>query len=267
MATIDITQMAPTFPVRLVAFLDILGFKTLVMQDEQEALRAISAIDSNIAHILDILHDQHGKDFTAKSFSDCISLSCENTPDNVFYMLYELAFIQLYLSFEGIFLRGGFTRGRHFENARMIFSQGVVNAFNLEQMAVYPRILVDKTLLPEILADEETYFGNQADFKKHDFLMKSPDGECFVDYLHFLAEEGIDELDGLCDHKREILKKLQAHMGFPRIVDKYRWLAEYHNAKFSQFFKDDEYDVPYLAQKALINIGSHFPQFSRLGGL
>lgn len=254
------------YPDKLVAFLDILGFKKLVWQDKAEALTAINFIDERLDHILTALYRQHGKTFSTKLFSDCICLSCEFTSENLFYILYELGFIQLFFSFEGIFLKGALSKGNHFENDRMIFSRGLIKAYELEQSAIYPRIIIDPDLLDHIRKDKDIYYALFAGFKKEDFIIEAPDGHFILDYLHLIYEEGADQFEDLKRHKRAILKNVQQNNENIRILEKYRWVAEYHNYKFKEIYAPDDWEESYASEilvETSIDLDSVFPKFQK----
>lgn len=255
------------FPDKLVAFLDILGFTKLVLQNETTSLQTINFIDGHVRHILKILQEEYGMKFSSKLFSDCMCVSCEYSNENIFYILHELAYIQLYFSLEGIFLRGALSRGNHFENARMIFSRGLVKAYELEQNAIYPRIIIDNELVDQIKHDQGSYFPIYVEFKKQDFLLKSPDGQFFIDYLNFLHEEGSDQIESLITHKQAILEKVEENRDDPNIVEKYRWLAEYHNFKFNEMFTPDDFEESYsveVIKETSIDLGLTFPHFLKI---
>ena len=254
------------YPDKLVAFLDILGFRKLIWQHKSEALKSINFIDERIQYILNVLHENHGKTFSTKLFSDCICLSCEYTFENLFYILYELALIQLYFSFEGIFLKGALSKGNHFENDRMIFSKGPMKAYELERDAIYPRIIIDKNLIDQIKDDNNSYYPTYIGFKKQDLLIQCPDGQFAVDYLNLLYEEGIEQIDGLKNHKRSILMNVEQNHGNINVIEKYRWLAEYHNYKFNEIFASDSCEESYAAEIAgevSIDLASISPQFNK----
>jgi len=78
-------------------------------------------------------------------FSDCICSSSPFTPDNVFRFIYALEAIQMNLASNGVFIRGGIAIGKHFENERMIVSEGLIEAYLLEsKQAVFPRIITSE---------------------------------------------------------------------------------------------------------------------------
>jgi hypothetical protein len=252
---------------KLVAFVDILGFKHLITQEKSKAIKSLNDIDSSIQHILWILKEQHQKTFSTKLFSDCICISCDDTLENVFYIIYELSYIQYSLSLEGIYVRGGLSFGDHFENNRIIFSNGLVKAYELEQTAHYPRIIIDSELIIRIFEDDENYFPYYCGFKKRDFIIESPDGHFSIDYLHMLYEEGFEQLEELKFHKEALITNLMANYNNQKIVDKYRWLAEYHNNRFNEIFASEEYEEEYVKsvnESIYINIETTFPSFKKV---
>jgi hypothetical protein len=75
---------------------------------------------------------------------------------------------------DGLFLRGGVATRRHFENERMIFSEGLVSAYELETLARWPRTLVHESVEALALTDP--------------LIRKDPcDGRRFVDYLEYCS--------------------------------------------------------------------------------
>ncbi|HHT9112390.1 MAG: hypothetical protein HZA47_03950 [Planctomycetes bacterium] len=250
------------YPDKLVAFIDILGFKDLVMQGREGALQTINYIDGHLKHVLNVLNDNYGKTFSTKLFSDCICVSCEYSKENIFYILYELAFIQLYFSLRKMFLRGALSHGCHFENERMVFSQGLIKAYELEQVAMYPRIIVDSTLVEQII-NEQNPFEKKNNLN---FIMESPDGYFFVDYLNMLYEDGMEQIEFLHDHKESIIENVNKNLKNIRILEKYRWIAEYHNYKFNEIFDADGWEDCYAAQvinETTIHMSSVFPYFKK----
>ena len=254
------------YPQKLVAFLDILGFRGLVTQDPSLALRSISQIDGHLTHVLSVLKETHGEAFSTKLFSDCMCISCDDTLENLFYIIFEVAFIQHLFSLDGIFIRGGVSRGNHFENDRVIFSHGLLNAYALEKAATFPRVLVDKVLIDAILRDDGTYSPHYTDFRTRDFVMQAPDGLQFVDYLHVLRLEGIDDVAELTQHRRAIESTVTRYPHDTKVMSKCRWLAEYHNTKLTEMFDPDDYDEAWSSQviaDVRIDIAGLFAQFKK----
>ena len=149
---------------RLVAFVDILGFRRYVFEVKDKAKETIRLIDEVLSHSVSIVKDLNVNNlFSFKLFSDCICMS--TNLDNTHEMLYELAFMQGWFAINGIFVRGALSCGLHYENENMIFSEGLIRAYEHEKNAIYPRITIDPILL-DAISNSDTV----------DFLMKAPDG-------------------------------------------------------------------------------------------
>ena len=197
-ATID-------YPEKVVAYLDILGFKRLVLQSHDLAKAAILKLDACLNHSLECLSLEGGPDwFSVKLFSDCFCISSDCSSSDIYLMLSEVSFIQWDLAWNGIFIRGGLSFGAHFENERIIFSEGLIRAYELQSVDPYPRVLIDPSLVERIrrLPSEDA---------RNDllhYIVKGQDGEFFLDYLQCLAEAdaytgNLDEMLAL--HKQAIL--------------------------------------------------------------
>ncbi len=241
---------------RLVAFVDILGFRRYVFEAKDKAKETIRLIDEVLSHAVSIVKDQNVESlFSLKLFSDCICMSTD--PSNAYEMLYELAFIQGWFSINGIFLRGALSRGLHYENKNMIFSEGLVKAYEQEKNAIYPRITIDPMVFDPILNSDAS-----------DFLLKAPDGVVFVDYLNFfLVEEVPDRQELFEKHKVAVVEQVKRNAGNNAVVEKYRWLADYHNIKAAEYLgaPDDWEDSYYDELQATLSIpiGEHFPSFEK----
>jgi hypothetical protein len=95
---------------RIVAFLDILGFRSFVSEGCEEAIRKIKAIDDALAHTLRCVREQDEKGWVSiRTFSDCFCLSTDT--EYLSTLIDAVAFLQFYLATSGIFVRGGGARG------------------------------------------------------------------------------------------------------------------------------------------------------------
>jgi hypothetical protein len=168
------------YQVKIVAYLDILGFKRLVFRSRTEAQRIIINIDNALKHILKCLELEGGPDwFSVKLFSDCFCLSCEDNNNNLYYMVSEISFLQWFLSASGIFISGGLSIGPHFENERIIFSEGLINAYELQKDDPFPRVLVAESLAYRIINAPSPHYKGSL----RNYLIIGPDGRYFLDYL------------------------------------------------------------------------------------
>lgn len=255
--------------------MDILGFRRLVLQKKERAIDAIKQLDKALSHSLECLSlEDDPKWFSVKLFSDCFCISCY--VHDLLTMLRELAWLQLNLSGWGIFVHGAIAEGAHFENARMIFSEGLINAYELNKRNTYPRVLIKETIVNKILEEPveidrpplSPWPGRQV---LRPYLIMAPDGLYFLDYLQYLGENfGIrGEIDDMLrGHKNAILEQLHANIDDRSIVEKYKWLAEYHNFKFNEFYDIDDYVEGYfkeISENIVIPLSS-FPSFKKEEG-
>ena len=240
---------------KLVAFIDILGFRNYVQQPPDKIKHTIHVINDVLSHAINIVRTNNRENiFSIKLFSDCVCIS--SNLDNIQEFLYELAYIQCWFSMHGIFLRGALSKGLHYENDNIIFSQGLIKAYEHEQNAIYPRIVIERETIQMINSQSTTY------------VMKAPDRTSFVDYLNFIYEEGNSNAeDILALHKNSILNQVREHADNIRILEKYRWLTEYHNIKANEFIGNpgDWEDAYYqeLKNKMVIPISQYFPSFRK----
>lgn len=194
------------------------------------AEQKLAIIDRNLSHLAEEVaeHSHHGTPITAKLFSDCISLSSLNSDVGAAVVLESVAVLSLWFAMDGIFLRGGVAQGRHFENERMTFSEGLVRAYHLESHhARWPRTLVNSDvvalaarLVPCLLRTDPN------------------DNLTFVDYLEYCSyQQCLSGQHPYDDHKRHIEAAFSEHHKDPRVLEKYTWIAAYHNAKLRELSK------------------------------
>lgn len=149
----------------LVAFLDILGFKSHVKNylkpnnEDKEILKNIkSAFEKALNPPYTKFYKRMGIEIQYKQFSDC---TCWSIPDldlkeislNVMLLC---SFIHLLNEFYfnmytfNLYIRGGVSVGFHYEDDNMIFSEGLIKAYELESKAIYPRIILDDELIERL---------------------------------------------------------------------------------------------------------------------
>lgn len=150
----------------LVAFLDILGYKAFINS-------YINGNNSNIIQIIEEAMEEAIKIaksygninptimISLKQFSDCSCISIQDSSNDhkdpeeqylaqIIFMLLALRSFQIELldsKISKIYIRGGLSFGFHKETSNIIFSEGLVKAYELEsEKAIYPRIILDEEL-------------------------------------------------------------------------------------------------------------------------
>lgn len=242
----SLPPLQPAYREKLVAYIDILGYSKLVSAEDSEAEAHIENIDRYLRNSPRAFEEWTNAEFAVKHVSDGICVSC--LPDYLGLMLFELARFQLNFSTGlGVFLRGGVALGRHYQNDTVLFSEGMVTAYHLEQKTEQPRIAIaDEVLRRADLGPDAQYCISGSQYV-------AVCDECkFVDYLQLGAEWddwqlGI-ESDGRLSqeqgyvhpdaatgkksgrylelHRAAIVENWNENAADPGVVRKCRWLSE-----------------------------------------
>ena len=242
----------PKYEEKFVSFMDILGFRSLINQPKIDSIKTIQTLNQNIDHALSaIAEDKYLDDsLSVKLFSDCFCVSS----NDFFIILKEVSYIQTLLALNGIFVSGAISRGLHYENHNIIFSKGLVDAYDFSTKAKYPRVVVSNELI-------KTY---QNTIEKG-CIIKSPDHIYFVHYLNqFPYYEDIPDEDVLLEsHKDSIIQQVKNNINISSAVEKYKWTAEYHNYYVYASYNSDDWEKDYYLQilERLLVPMSIFPGF------
>jgi hypothetical protein len=170
-------QVRDIYCEKYVAFVDLLGFKSIVVGAErfpekrQGVLEILRLMQSSLC-------DNPYIGMRLTQFSDCTIISADRTPQGLFEMLASLDALTSNLLQYDVLVRGGFAVGGVHHDATFVYGVGVNEAHALEQCAVHPRILVTETVRADVLA------GNLAN---QQWLVQDEDGRWFVHYLRQYA--------------------------------------------------------------------------------
>lgn len=245
----------------VVTFLDILGFGSMVSDEEQF---------DKIARTLNRLQEwtqfedfqTEGFEQRATNFSDCCVRSTpivkstgeSNSFGILSHEILDLVHAQLNLiGTESVLLRGAVTVGSLHHEEDQVFGPALVRAYYLEtDVAQYPRIILDPRLIHRMKTTED-FVADQHDHEQEkgyitDWLKRDRDGIYFIDYLGLSASELDDVSESvlfLQRHRDLILAGAQAHGQRPSLAVKYNWLLEYHNDYVRTLNEDvlGEYDL------------------------
>jgi hypothetical protein len=212
-----------------VLFVDILGVRE--MNRTEDAARHLVALDRAVRRSYRDFLDPRSR-WRSSFFSDSLVLAapCSEFAGDAFAvggLIEQAAILQFDLSLEGFFLRGGLSLGDFHIHDGLIFGPALVAAHEVEsRVAIYPRIVLDSA------ADDakRSYLVAPQPTEALAPLMRDGDRRAFVDYLGMQFDDpDSDRLFAL--HRRVVTEKLQANRSSKRVWEKYRWVAEYHNAK------------------------------------
>ena len=221
---------------RIVAFVDVLGFKDLVdsSKDDVKALRNItSALSTLYEWIWQWEADGADSSFAFTQFSDRIVLSALADTHDSFEMLLQLMLGIVDIAYSnGIIVRGGIARGKLIHDREMVVGPAMVDAYLLEStIAKYPRIVISEELKNEFEVNLQEYVDSQPNLSEIPgfnkiFKQDDVDGLWYMDYVDpdeafVIKHSKEDYLDSLKDIVRKGLTNVN-----PNVRLKYEWLEQ-----------------------------------------
>lgn len=239
---------------RAVAFLDVLGFKQILVDFEKEAIDnkvdVASEEDSSGSYVSDRANefintfkkaiDKLDEDkYRYYMFSDNICItSIEDTTSADLQDLF-LIITDLYFEFaqKGYFLRGGIDYGLFIDEKRMAVGLPLAKAYELEtKRAVYPRIILSNEIVEEFQS-----FNNKGE-KVFDYLYSDALilDSCEIKFLNiflqvFQSDYREDREAFFKKYNGVISRNLEIHKLNETVYVKYKWLAEQFN-EFIELF-------------------------------
>lgn len=218
---------------RLVAFIDILGFKDLVADTETDARKLqhlTAALDGLYNRIWLWEADGSYSSFAFTQFSDSIVISSLAGTADSFEMLQQLLLgvMELVDSYD-VLVRGGIARGQLIHDSVMVVGPAMVEAYHLEsKKAIYPRIIIAKELRAQIEQDLEESIRTQTTLSEvpgFSRLFKTDDdGWSYLDYVN--PNEAYFHVLDKVDHLKALEQLAQKGLQHPdeRVREKYPWL-------------------------------------------
>lgn len=159
-----------------IAFLDILGYKNKILKSNyKEELLYLKIInDSFNETISQIKKEKNYKNefnhLKYKTFSDNIVLALPKKGINSRIFLYYIRLIKnlcfSMLTKYKLVLRGGVSCGNYFQNSKISYGSGLVSAYLYEGEALYPRIVFDKKVIDDLIANIDMRNTRFLQFKK-----------------------------------------------------------------------------------------------------
>jgi hypothetical protein len=223
---------------RVVCFIDILGFATLVrntiMRDgscDEAKVTALADALEVVRHFLDVDRPQDRPSIEVTQFSDSIVVSFPaNTENGVFDALLSILWVQVNLVLKGILCRGAIVRGQLIHTDRLLFGPAMIDAYVLEsKAALYPRVILNQEIITTGATAHASHHHPQHEIESiMQIISKDSDGMYYINYITGAQSELDDpELDyPLYLYKlREIIA---AGLGSsdPSVAIKYKWLRE-----------------------------------------
>lgn len=222
---------------RVIAFLDILGFKEIVRDNGLDEIKSLFQVifDSEDARSIFRLSDEKSDDekenyntvleqIEIRVISDSVIIS---VPNNSIWSLAVIVDVCYYLqcqllSFENpVYLRGAIDIGEIYFDERLVFGKGLISSYLAqEHYAIYPRIIFTE----KVKEDQLLSFGEE-----NSKVLKDEDSYFFIDYVrHYIAATSSDDLktnNKYLKFKKSIADNLY-HYSDPRVREKYLWLKK-----------------------------------------
>lgn len=275
------------YELRIIAFIDILGFKEIVKQSETDTTK-IELLFSILEYLkdwetsnrwdlkyLEIEEDAQKKginnfDIRGKSnstsFSDSIVVSVKVSNDvneMVSTLIVNLSYIGAILMEKGVLFRGGLTIGNiiHNENGT-VFGQGLIDAFLLETRgAKYPRIILSDKLIKYL---NYPLKAKRDRYPYHQYLNRFEDG-CvgFHQMIHFQVIESWSEMtdenlkESLVNVRKTIINGLDSSFEKPEVFEKYKWLQDQYDKLIILKDFDMETEIRGNIKLRIIDVKNH----------
>jgi hypothetical protein len=166
------------------------------------------------------------------SFSDLIAFGWPIRDDaeaEIGHTVIETAYYQLDLATKGLMARGGLTVGMVFMDDGFAFGSALVEAYEIEStQAKYPRIVLSPEVM-RLVREHGMYYGGIVRSPYETALLVDREGTAFINYLSVINDEDMDAKAAFLTHKQVIEVGLEEHQSDVSDLDKYLWLADYHN--------------------------------------
>lgn len=252
-----INQENPKYERRLVAFIDVLGFKNIIEKTIKDETQ-VDAITNFISEVRDDFcvserkiskYKKEGRRnpnevLTRKvtQFSDSLVVSYrENEESAVFHMLHTLFFLHFSALQRSMLIRGCIVCGDLIHTDELLFGPALVDAVEKEKaLASYPRIVCDDSVLelggiyhqPHHEPEEEQEYILS-------LLKKDSDGLYYINYFTGIEEESDAGYNVLPYHFQKLKSVIteMASVKSPSVYSKYLWLVERYNETLDYYKK------------------------------
>jgi len=276
----------------LVAFIDILGFgnKVLSVRSNDELLKiheTVRLVHDTFGKTPKDKHEEYERNVSMRkiiSLSDSLIIASAlsspiskimGTYDNWCDEVHTIGINQAICAANGIFLRGGLSKGQFYFSEDILLSQAQVSAYKIEsKTAKYPVICLDEPTYQFFLTHKDNQnYADDINPTKSLFMEYEPEKgkiQYCVDYIRIGAGAGYEEFtatdkkewleapEGLRDqarenialrnakkffiwHKQAVGNELDINIDNPDsgVLEKYMWLQKYHNEVAKEWFPDD----------------------------
>jgi hypothetical protein len=220
---------------RYIAFVDILGFSSIVRQSEHD--QTSKRFDALVSTLTEIGSHHpsinESDDFQFQSFSDSVVMSSASTLTGLVQILSSISDLAIRLLKTSLLIRGAIAKGKLYHKQPIIFGPALLDAYNSEvNIAKFPRVV----LMRKVYEDFQKIAGSM----KHPQVLLAEDGP---PYLHVFAKfrmlnEAAPTVEFL--NSDEVLEAQFCRAAIQNLLDesiyqpshyeKLRWLSIYWNS-------------------------------------
>ena len=236
-----------------IVYLDLLGTKDRISDNEDESLRTINTLYSEaLTYKKGILRNVYGTESYAKIFSDNIVVAVKVTEEHsvrqnaLFFLSYFTSYFQTRALIDHQWLvRGSMTCGNLYicdkniygpdvsvVKSNLIWGSALINAYRMEDtIAVYPRVIIDEKILHLGYSDSNGSDPNP----HHRMFLKDEDGLYSLDYLNtyvssrpyeskMIFEKASKSIEYL---KKNVTLSNNPHFENKSVIQKIMWTESY----------------------------------------
>lgn len=237
---------------RLVAFIDILGFRSLLEdtvtikgEDNESNIDSLIEAYSSIRDIWDLdkdlpkLSSKRENSKKVSIFSDCLVVSVlVEKESEVFYTLLEIKWLIMRLINFGMLCRGAVSFGKFIHTDEYLFGPALVEAYTLEsKAAMYPRVILDNTVIEAAgrYGNPDHSMNSEKNYVRS-LLGQDSDGMYYIDYFYKAHEELDDPQYGFPEYIFKIAMIIRkglmgsTHPSKADVKVKYSWMRERYNS-------------------------------------
>ena len=233
-------------------FIDILGYKDIICnstdKENEENIEKLKSVYRYFEKLNNGYKDKY-RNYKVRTFSDNIFIEVQldehdffslgvNNEGNIYHILSELSNFQNIMFAEyGFFIRGAIIYGEVYSDDNIIYGKGIVEAVEGEKNSKFPRIIISEDL-KKIIDENRQSYGE--DFWGDVTLVKLNNySEYFLNYLNNMEWQCIEGV--LEKHKKMIEYNLNKYKNKENILEKYRWLKDYHNYYINKYGVPNRY--------------------------
>lgn len=237
---------------RIVAFLDVLGFKNKLYEFEKEAMhneenngmKLVSQMATDFVNVfkeVTSLMDKFDCNYYLFSDNICLTVDPYHNKSLTVDVLFTISTLFDRFSQIGYFIRGGIDFGLMLDEKSIALGTPLGNAYIMESTkAIYPRVILSERFLKFL---EDSNFDEHIKFNLENFIHKN----CEISFINpfYNVVKTDDKIAFFSHYKSVIQSQLEENATRENIFIKFEWLANEYN-KFLDYYVNN---VTYLEQE------------------